>query len=185
MHHARSSTRYAKALLDLAIETGRADAVKADMLSLLSLLRESRDLRSMMSSPVIKADRKEAVLRTVFGNHFNPLTLDFLGLMAKNRREMYAEEIATDYVEGWRAHKGISKVTVTTATPLEPAQREALLRKAAELASGTIELEEKLQPELIGGFVLRSGDRQIDQSIATRLDRLRNEFDDNLYIKDF
>jgi F-type H+-transporting ATPase subunit delta len=184
MHHTRSSGRYAKALLDLAMEMGKIDRVKTDMEQLLGTLSASRELRLVMQSPVLRPERKVAIFKALFESSFDPLSMQFLALLAKNRREMGADQIATDFIDGWRAHKGISKVVVRSAYPLEASQREMLLQKAAVFASGQIELEERTDSELLGGFVLRAGDRQIDMSISARLDKLRNEFDDNLYIRE-
>ncbi len=184
MHHTRSSGRYAKALLDLSIEMGKIDRVKTDMEQLLATLRASRELRLVMQSPVLRPDRKEAIFKALFESTFDPLSMQFLSLLAKNRREMGADQIATDYIDGWRVHKGISKVVVTSAQPLESAQRDMLLQKAGSFTTGQIELEERVDSELLGGFVLRAGDRQIDMSISARLEKLRNEFDDNLYIRE-
>ena len=155
MRTVRSAQRYAKALLEIAIEQKSADQVKADMDTLLSALNQSRELRNLMLSPVVKADQKEQVMEKVFGSHISELSMRFLQLLTRKHREMFLREMAAAYGVAWRAHKGVKQLQITSAHPLTEAQRSEMIAKAKEWANSDIEIEERINPDLIGGFVMR------------------------------
>ena len=182
MRTVRSAQRYAKALLELAIEQKAEDTVKADMEVLLSALNQSRELRNLMMSPVVKADQKQVIIDKIFGEHIGDLTMRFLKLLTQKHREMYLREMAAAYSAAWRKHKDIKELRITSAQALTDAQRKTMIEKAKAWAGSDIEIEERIDPELIGGFVLRLEDRQIDASVASRIKELRTSFDKNLYI---
>lgn len=182
MRTVRSAQRYAKALLEIAIEQKSADQVKADMDTLLSALNQSRELRNLMLSPVVKADQKEQVMEKVFGSHISELSMRFLQLLTRKHREMFLREMAAAYGVAWRAHKGVKQLQITSAHPLTEAQRSEMIAKAREWANSDIEIEERINPDLIGGFVMRLDDKQIDASVASQLKELRSSFSNNLYI---
>lgn len=182
MRTVRSAQRYAKALLEIAIEQKAEDQVKADMETLLSGLNQSKELRSMMLSPVVKADQKERIIQRIFGEHVSELTMRFIQLLTRKHREMFLREMAAAYESAWRVHKGIKQLQITSAHPLTEAQRTEMIAKAKEWAKSEIEIEERINPELIGGFVMRLDDKQIDASVAHQIKELRSSFSQNLYI---
>lgn len=182
MRTVRSAQRYAKALLEIAIEQKSEDQVKADMDTLLSALNQSRELRNLMLSPVVKADQKVVIMEKVFGSHISELSMRFLQLLARKHREMFLREMAAAYSAAWRVHKGVKQLQITSAHPLTEAQRNEMIAKAKEWANSDIEIEERINPDLIGGFVMRLDDKQIDASVASQLKELRSSFSNNLYI---
>lgn len=182
MRTVRSAERYAKALLEIAVEQKVEDAVKADMELLLSGLSQSRELRNMMLSPIIKPDQKQAVIDKIFGNDIGTLTMTFLKLLVSKHREMYLKEMTSAYIRAWRTHKNIKQLSITSAHPLTAEQREEMIKRASAWANCEIEIEEKVDPELIGGFILRLDDKQIDASISSQITELKSSFDKNLYI---
>lgn len=181
----RASIRYAKALLDLAVEQNLLEPVRSDMALVSATVTESRDLRNLLNSPVVKSDQKVRLLTEIFGSQVSPLTVLFLTLVVKNRREKHLADITKNFEELYRQHKGIHKVTVTSAVPLTEAERNQVTENARIAGFARIELEERVDPALIGGLVIRLGDNQIDNSVASRLAALRREFDTNQYVADF
>ena len=178
----RIASRYAKSLLDLCIEKGQLDAAKTDMVMLQGIMDESRDLRLMLSSPVVKADKKVDILHKLFDGKVNDITMGFMTLLTRKGREGYLPEIVTSFLNQLRKHQGITVAEVTSAVALDAGSRSHLLEAAAKLAGGQVELVEKVDASLIGGFVLKVGDKQIDSAIANRIKALKREFAENPYI---
>ena len=111
MRTIRSAERYAKALLTLAVEQKQEDVVRKDMDILLAYLSESRELRNMMLSPVIKPHQKKAIIKEIFSHSIGELTMSFLVLLIGKHREMYLKEMSAAYLRAWRAHKNIKKLS--------------------------------------------------------------------------
>jgi F-type H+-transporting ATPase subunit delta len=185
MAYSRVSKRYAKSLIGLATERNELDAAFKDMEFLLATIDANHDLKVMLSSPVINVDKKLHILDMVFGGSLNELSNKFIKLITEKGRESQLRNIAKDFVSQYKASKGINTATVSSASKLMPdalAKIEAIVK---EYTGGTVELTESVDPDLIGGFVLRIGDMQLDTSIQNKLNDLRNEFDTNLYERDF
>jgi F-type H+-transporting ATPase subunit delta len=145
-------------------------------------LDESRDLRLLLRNPIVNHDKKLAILRAVFGGKVSTLTEKFFTIITQKNRESALEFIGSEFLTQYNLLRGVQKAEVTTATPLSPelrAEVEKLVRQQTGLQQVT--LTEKVDESLIGGFVLRVGDRQIDDSVSFRLRKLRNEFSKNPY----
>jgi F-type H+-transporting ATPase subunit delta len=178
----RIASRYAKSLLDLCIEKGQLDAAKADMVMLKGIMDESRDLRMMLSSPVVKADKKVDILHKLFDGKLNAITMGFITLLTRKGRESYLPEIVNSFLNQLRKHQGVTVAEVTSAVALDAGTRAKMLDAATNLAGGQVDLVEKVDTSLIGGFVLKVGDKQIDSAIANRIKALKREFAENPYI---
>ncbi|MEN9303908.1 MAG: hypothetical protein RL264_2337 [Bacteroidota bacterium] len=172
MKSTKAASRYATALLELAIEQQKLDAVEKDMLHLLETAEETHDFQVFLNSPVIKVDKKISILKELFGQ-FDGLTTSFLTLIAKNGRESMMVEIASSYIDLLKAHRGIVPVTIVSASTLSNEAKSSILSKVAGYVNGQPEITEKVNPDLIGGFVVKIGDKQIDASVATQLGRIR------------
>ncbi|SHK04451.1 ATP synthase F1 subunit delta [Hymenobacter psychrotolerans] len=182
MSELRVASRYAKSLLDLAEEQGTLEQVKQDMELFNNTLTENRDLRLLLRNPIVKHDKKLAILRAVFGGKVSTLTEKFFTIVTQKNRESALEFIGSEFLNQFNTLRGVQMAEVTTATPLTPALRaevEALVRQQTGLQQ--VILTEKVDASLIGGFVLRIGDRLIDDSVSFRLRKLRTEFSKNPY----
>jgi F-type H+-transporting ATPase subunit delta len=182
----RVASRYVKSLLDLAVSQGALDKVHADMQLFASVIDKSRDLELMLKSPVIKHDKKNTILATIFKSKVTPLTMAFIDILTKKNREPLLVEIAGEFHNAYNRYKGIGKASVTTTTALDQKTRqqfETIVKKLGN--SKEVELEEKIDQELIGGFILNVEDRQIDASIKNNLRKLKLKFSENPYIKEF
>ncbi len=178
------SSRYAKSLMDLAIESGQLDAVYADMKLVDETIDSSREFSNLLNSPVVKPDTKVAILNKIFGGEIGQLTHSFIKLLAEKSREGYLAEIAQSFVEQVKHYKHIVSAEVTTAISMDENTRQNVRRIAQTMKSGEIALTEKVDNALIGGFVLRVGDKMIDASIAGKIRGLKREFDDNPFVAD-
>lgn len=182
MSEQRAASRYAKAILDLAQEQGNLEQVKQDMDLFAKTLEQNRDLRLLLRNPIVKHDKKLAILKAIFGNKVSAITEKFFTIITQHNRESALEWVATEFQSQFETLKGIQVAQVTTATPLTPALREEITGKVREQTGlQTITLTEKVDAALIGGFILRIGDRQIDDSVRNRLLKLRNTFKENPY----
>lgn len=176
---------YAKALIDLANERGSLEEARADMETVGQLIKDSREFEVMLSSPVIKTNKKVAVLKEVFSNKISELGLEFLQLVTNHGREASLAAIAQAYKNMYLTQKGIASAVVTTAYKLGETELAELNKKIAAETGKQIQIENKVNPDIIGGIILRVGDRQYNSSIASELERLRRDFKHNHYVADF
>jgi F-type H+-transporting ATPase subunit delta len=182
----RIATRYAKSLIDLAIEQGKLEEVSADMKSLATAAK-NRDLYLFLKSPIIQADKKNAALEAIFKGKLDKLTMLYLTLLVNKGREAYVPEIAAEFVVQYKTLKKITSVRVVTAAPLSDAVLADLKKKllASGVTAENLDIETKVDPELIGGFVLEFDNKRYDASVAHKLDELKASFSKNLYVKEF
>jgi F-type H+-transporting ATPase subunit delta len=182
MSDIRVASRYAKSLLDLAQEKGILEQVQQDMALFTKTVNSNRDFKLFLSNPIINHGKKLAVLNSVFTGKVNALTLSFFTIITQKNREAILETVALEFEKQYNLHKGIVIAHVTSATPLTPELRTQLMQKVAQQTGKIIQLQEKVDADLIGGFVLRVGDIQVDDSIRTNLRNLKNKFKENPYI---
>jgi F-type H+-transporting ATPase subunit delta len=179
----RLSGRYAKSLLDLAVERGQLEAVYADMQYLRDLISASRDLAVMLKSPVISSDKKQAVINAITAGNIGELTLAFTRLLIAKHREGELVEIIPAFMSQYRHYKGIHTVKLTTAMPVsEEAKAKILAQVRGTSDIEKIELETVVNPDIIGGFVLQTGDKLVDASIAYELQEIGRQFEKNDFI---
>ncbi len=184
MHQdSKVAKRYAKSLLDLAVEQNKLEEVKDDMQLIASTARANKDLIHMLKSPVIKTDKKVAILNQIFAGKIGTMTRHFIEIIARKKRENILSDIAHSFAELHREHHGILLAEITTAVPLDIESRNKAKRFIEKLSS-KVELNEKVDPDLIGGFIIRVGDRQYDESIASRVNALKRSFLKNPYISE-
>lgn len=182
MSDVRVASRYAKSLIELAQERGILENVYQDMLLFSKTATESRDLGLMLRNPIIKHDKKLAVLKAIFTGKVTDLTLSFFTIITEKNREAVLTSVAAEFLTQYNLFNKIQKAQVTTATPLTPELRAEFSRMViSRTGMNTVVLEEVVNPALIGGFILRIGDIQIDDSIRTSLLRLKNKLKDNSY----
>jgi F-type H+-transporting ATPase subunit delta len=177
--------RYAKALFDLAVEDKVVEDTHVDMLLVAEVMNQNRELRKLMANPVIPPARKKLIIRKIFENHLGKHSLTFLDILVRKGREMNILEIAHQFNVLYLEFKNIASVDITTAVAIDSVLREKMLKRFRELTSKTLQLNEKIDPEIIGGFVLKMDDYQFNASVSKELSRLHKEFDKNLYIKGF
>jgi F-type H+-transporting ATPase subunit delta len=182
MSEERVASRYAKSLLELSQERGSLEKVYADMLSFTRTLSTSRDLSLVLRNPIVKHDKKLAILNAVFGGNMNELTMAFFKIITQKNREAILESVATEFVKQYNLISNIQKATVTTAVPLTPELRATFQQMVVERTGKTVELQEVVNPAVVGGYLLRIGDQQIDNTIRTNVQKLKNKFKENPYI---
>ena len=182
----RIATRYAKSLIELAISQSKLEQVSADI-STLQGAAANREFYLFLKSPIIHADKKMAVLNTLFKEKMDALTLAYLSLLVNKGREMYLPEIAAEFAIQYKALKHITSVTVTSAVALSDAVLNGLRQQllASGVTTENLDIITKVDPDLIGGFVLEFDNKRYDASIANKLAELKSDFMKNQYIREF
>ncbi|MCX6291255.1 MAG: ATP synthase F1 subunit delta [Bacteroidetes bacterium] len=183
MIETKVAKRYAKSLIDLSRETGHIDAVGADMKLFVAVCEQNRDLTLLLSNPIIHAGKKLSILTKVFEGKMNKLSISFFDIITRKGREAYLEEIAKEFVNQYKRFKGIQTAVITSAVGLDDALRSKVYSIIKTNLDSEVELIEKVDKNLIGGFVLRMEDKQYDASIASDLRKLTKEFAANPYTR--
>ena len=183
MIETKVARRYAKSLLDLAKEKGELEAVNNDMKLLASVCESSHDLRVLLGSPIINGDKKLSVLKRVFSGKVSPISMSFFDIVTRKGRENQLEGIAKEFIRLYKEDKGIQTAIVTSAIGLDDKLRADVYKLIKESLNSEIELIEKVDKDLIGGFILRVGDKQYDASIARDLRLMRQELIDTSYVR--
>ncbi len=168
--------RYAKSLLGLATEKGVESQVFEDMKLFTQVCDENDEFVAVIKNPIVSHRRKHAALKGIFADKVNEVTMTIFDLIAKKNRESILILIAHDYMAQYEYAKGIQKAYVTSATTLTDAQKESFKKVVADATGRSVVLIEKIDEKLIGGYVLRVNDRQIDTSVKTKLNDLKVRF---------
>ena len=171
----RAAIRYAKAVLSLATDQKAAEAVNNDMKLLVSTIADNEELNQMLKSSIIKSEVKRTTLNKVF-TEFNAISNGLFDVLITNKRIDILNEVAQSYIGLYDKLNGKEKATVITAVPMTSELEIKVLAKVKELTSKAVELENIVDEDILGGFILRVGDKQYNASIANQLNKLKREF---------
>ena len=171
----RAAIRYAKAILETALSSGKANQVNDDMKSIIAAVNSSADLRDFLASPIITSEVKMNVLSEVFGS-VEEDTKSLFRLLQENKRFEILEAIATQFNVQFDEMNGVEVAKVTTAFPITADLEAKILAKATSISTKKITIQNTVDPSIIGGFILRIGDKQYNASVSNRLQELKREF---------
>ena len=179
----RIASRYAKSLIDLAQEQGKLERILEDVNSFREVAKH-RDFALMLKSPVINSDKKEKIFVQLFGGKYDEMTMAFLRILLRKGREAQLADIANEYILQYKVIKHISTVKLVTAVKLSDETVKTIHGKlvASTATDKNVELITEVDPGLIGGFVIEFEDRLYDASVSHKLDLMKKDFKDNLYI---
>lgn len=175
MSDKRVAYRYAKSILELSVENNILEEVHDSFLLVKDTLTEARDLRVVLSNPIVQTSKKLAVLQQVFEGKVHDLVITFFTVMCRKGREAFLYSTAVVFHELYNKHQGIQEATVISAVALSSEQRDEIIRIVKEVTLKSVELTEKVDERIMGGFVLRIDDREIDDSVRTRLQDMRSK----------
>jgi F-type H+-transporting ATPase subunit delta len=174
---ARPSTaarRYAESAFEIATRDKTIDAWRADLDGAAAVLEDPAVARGL-SDPTVPTELREQAVTTGFGKKVSGPVLNLLRLLIQRGRIEDLPRIAAEFRRLDNLRLGITPARATSAAPLEPAEVKALIARLEQMTGGRIELEQEVDPSLLGGLVVRVGDRLIDGSVRGRLERLRNQ----------
>lgn len=183
MSEIRIASRYAKSLLTLSVERGSLEDTKKDIDLFIKVCDENRDLVLLLRNPIVKNTKKNAIINQIFGAKLSELTLAFFGIIARKGREKFLPQIAEAFITLYNEHKGIIKAEVTTTFALTADLRKEVEKVVQEISGKTVSLTEVVDEDIIGGFIIKVGDRQIEDTISSKLNVLRREMTQNHYVK--
>lgn len=180
----RIASRYAKSLLDLAIERGNVERVVEDMTA-IKQATENKDLYRLLKSPIINEGKKKQVFDAIFGGKLDTLTNGFMEIILAKSREEFIPEIAEEFMVQYRTMKEISTVKITTATVLTPSALEEIRAKflASTQTGKAVEIQTAIDPSILGGFIAELDGKRYDASVKYRLEQVKKQFATNEYIK--
>ncbi len=180
MKDGRTALRYAKAIINLAIENKSEVEVNNDMKVICSTIAESDDLKVMLKSPIIKSSDKVNVLNALFPDA-NGITKGLFNLLQENKRMVILELIARKYTILFDQYKGTKVAIVTTAVPLTKELEDKIQAKVVALTGNNVAIENIIDESILGGFILKVGDKQFDASISSKFGNLQRAFDSKDY----
>lgn len=181
MVQSRAAQRYAKAILDLALEQDSANETNEAMKLISNTIMANDDLQKMLASPVVKAADKKAALRQIFSKG-NAISMGLFDILIDNKRISALKAVADKYTILYDKMNNTQVATVTTAVPLTKDLETKILIKVKEITGNNATLVNNIDESIIGGFILRVGDLQYNSSIAYKLNKLKREFTDNSYV---
>jgi F-type H+-transporting ATPase subunit delta len=185
MSYGRAAVRYAKSLIEISLEQGKLEAIKADMELIHVTCVDSRELVNLLDSPVVNTDKKLSVLNAIFGTHVSDLTKKFIALLTDKGRESLLDQVTAAFEDQYLEHKNILRVVIKSVAGVNDSFKDkvaSLIEVAYQKDSLILEEKDK---DLIGGFILTIGDKQVDASISRQLADLEKEFSDNKYSKEY
>ena len=181
MKSTKLASRYAKALFEFARQQEAIETVNLDLALVKAVIKENRELRAVIESPIIFPDKKDDIFRDLFSGKISDITFGFLSLIIKKKREPSISAICDEYLALYNIHHNIKIAHVTTATPLNPELAVSLQKLLEEETHSTIQIMEKVDENIIGGLMVKIDDFLFDASILSRINKLRAEFSHNIY----
>ena len=177
MSENKAASRYAKSILDLSQENNALEAMKADMVLVEHVIDKNPELEAILKNPIVPVDKKAAILHNLFHGKVHEITITFMKLMVKKGRAALIFPASKQFIGQYNLLKGIVTAEVSSATELTDGNRAeiiAIVKK--EVGANEVIIKEKINSDLIGGFILKVGDKQFDASIAHGLNKLKKEF---------
>ena len=165
--------RYARALFDTAQKGGQVDQVAEDLKGIDQAFSAVPRLAQVLRAPTVSGARKKALFQRTFARRVSPLTLRFIALVIDRRRESILADVYGEFIRLANEYRNILSVTVTSATPMTDAERDALSTSLQQRTGKTIALQVNIDETILGGLVLRMGDTVYDGSVRARLSQLR------------
>ncbi|MDR2207272.1 MAG: ATP synthase F1 subunit delta [Flavobacteriaceae bacterium] len=176
MLSSKVAKRYAQGLLDFSTETASVETIFAEMKDVVKIMNESKELNAFFATPFVDAKKKIATAILIFEN-FSQTTKNFVSLVIKHGRETQLKNIARQFIDKVEDMNGVQRISLTTATQLSPNVVKEIL-KSTNLVnhSKDFDLKTAINTEILGGYILRVGDQQIDASVKSKLNELKKEF---------
>nr|WP_294901041.1 ATP synthase F1 subunit delta [uncultured Pedobacter sp.] len=176
MSEIKVASRYAKSLLDLALENKALEETRGDMSLFVNTLRANSELQAVVKNPIIPLSKKNAILKAVFGDKINKVTAAFLKIVVDKGRAEIIYGVAKEFLREYNEYKNIVTAKVISAVELTEAAKAEIINKVKAVTGGEVNLNTSIDATLIGGFILTVGDKQFDASISSSLAKLKKDF---------
>jgi ATP synthase, F1 delta subunit len=183
MQNPRLASRYAKSLIDLAIEKDQLEELYKDVEYIDQVIKSNKELTVMLKSPVIPSDKKNKVISLITDGKISTMMGSFIKLMISKNREYFLPEVLHSFMEQYKVKKNIHTVKLTTATTLGEDVKNKLVAQVKKTSDiKNVEVETIVDPDIIGGFILQTGDKLIDASVSYELKQIARQFENNDFI---
>ncbi len=179
MNQSKISDRYAKALFQLCKEKQVLENVKPDI-ELLNKACSIPEFNEFLNSPVIPISEKQTILKQIFENKLHKFVTQLLLLMAKNRREQFLKIITLNFLKFYRDYFGIVETELTTVDDISQENKQKIVSLLKDYLKADVDIKNYVNPNIIGGFILRIDDKQIDASIKTQLQEYKKQLTKSL-----
>ncbi len=176
MKETKVANRYAKSLITKAGSEDELDRLAKDMRTIIELVEQYRELRSMLKSPVIRKEKKISVLEQILAEKVGPEAIDMVKMICRKGRENFLRSIAKAYIDQYKVKKNILTAEVTSSFELSNELRQLVLETVRKEEEQEVDLIEKVDPDIIGGIILKVGDQQYDGSVLKQFRGLRAQF---------
>lgn len=173
MNQSKISVRYAKALFQHAIELGKLEDTKKDIELVFKTCTDVPEFNLYMLSPITKVSEKKKLAQSVFGNYVGKETMAFIELMIKNRRESHITNSTRNFLHLYKKHSGIKSVELITAQAIDNNFKASIIKAVETSMNSKVDLTEKIDSSILGGFVLRVEDQQYDASVSNKLKQMK------------
>ena len=170
------ASRYAKSIIDLAKEKGTLEQVKTEMEEVAKVIKSNSELKAVLANPIIKTDKKQNILKALFEGKVSTEVSSFFDIMIRKGRGELVYATAVEFIREYNELQGIVKAEVVSAQPLSSANIQSIGNKIAEQVNAHVILTNRVDSSLIGGFIIKVGDKQLDESIAGKLNKLERHF---------
>lgn len=177
MDQSRIAVRYAKALFEAALEKKVVEELKNDI-DLVASVCADKLMTQLIESPVCKPSDKAKAFNAIFDGKVNGLTLNFLQMVIGNRRERFIPAMCRNFASRYCKYANIRQAHIVTALALDSTMIEKIRKTVADICKADVEMSTSEDASLIGGFVLRIGDQQLDASVSAKLRTIKQEFTD-------
>ncbi|WP_336731378.1 ATP synthase F1 subunit delta [Chryseobacterium sp. VD8] len=168
--------RYAQGLLDFTNESGQTATVFSEMKDVVKIMKESADLNKFFMTPYIDSKKKVEVANEIFKG-LSVSSKNLITLVIKHGRESQLKNIAQEFINKVEDISGVQRVTITTATQLSKENLDEILRNSNLVnTNANFDLQLNIRPEILGGYILRVGDQQIDASVKSKLNQVKKDF---------
>ncbi|MCF6093223.1 F0F1 ATP synthase subunit delta [Microaerobacter geothermalis] len=167
--------RYARALFEVAEQKGKLEEVEKDLTAMLGVLNEHPDLRKLLAHPGLHAEEKKEQMKLIFSGKWTEETENFIFLLIDRRREQVLEQVVEEYTKLANQGRGIADAIVTTAQPLSKEDENEIAQRFGKVLSKQLRITNVVDKNILGGIVVRIGDRVYDGSIAGKLKRFKQQ----------
>ena len=176
MRTSKVAKRYAQGLLEFSTDSNSTTELFSEMKEVVKILKSSKELNSFFATPILDSKKKISIAGEIFKS-FSLTSRNFISLIIKQGREIQLQQIAQEYINKVETLEGLQKVSLTSATQLSAENIDAILKSTNLVnASQKFDLQTNINPGVLGGYILRVGDQQIDASVRSKISQLKKEF---------
>jgi F-type H+-transporting ATPase subunit delta len=175
MNQSKIAIRYARAVFQTSVEAGTLDKVKEDFGMLDHFIRTDEVFKYLLSSPLVSSHQKNTVFINSFGQHFSPVSIEFLKLLSRNRRELHLDAVIRHFNELYMKYKGLLSVEVHSVSSVSEELKKKIREVVQERFHKQVQFKEFINPELIGGFIMQVEDLRYDASVSSQLKNMKDK----------